>query len=244
MATPRKIKCLVERLIDHGDHVFTVDLKPESRMPRFAPGQFLHLALDAYDPTSFWPESRVFSIASSTQDRERLRISYSVQGSFTKRMEAELCEGREVWTKLPYGDFVVRDDADVVLFAGGTGMTAYTSFIESLNSDFGRDVLLAYGARYDRLLIYKDSVLSRAAELPCLMARFFVEEGVVASDCDNEGVSFEKGRLCVDSIWPELTDPHAKAYYISGPPAMISSLKKQLHDKGIDAASIHIDAWE
>ena len=31
----------------------------------FKPGQFLHLALDAFEPGGFWPESRVFSIASA-----------------------------------------------------------------------------------------------------------------------------------------------------------------------------------
>ena len=42
------------------------------RCPLFKPGQFLHLAIDPYDGAGFWPESRVFSIASSPRDRDRL----------------------------------------------------------------------------------------------------------------------------------------------------------------------------
>ena len=48
---------------------------PNGRAPRFRPGQFLHLALDAYDPSGFWPDSRVFSIASrASADATALRI--------------------------------------------------------------------------------------------------------------------------------------------------------------------------
>ena len=65
MATPQKIRCQVQQITAHGDHVYTVDLTPERPVPRFRPGQFLHLTLDDYDPSGFWPESRVFSIASS-----------------------------------------------------------------------------------------------------------------------------------------------------------------------------------
>ena len=90
MATPQKLRCLVNKITDHGDHVYTVDLSLERPLPRFKPGQFLHLALDDYDPSGFWPESRVFSIASSITQRNVLRISYSVRGRYTARMENEL----------------------------------------------------------------------------------------------------------------------------------------------------------
>ena len=101
-------------------------------MPRFRAGQFLHLALDPYDPTGFWPESRVFSIASPPAQRDSVRITYAVHGQFTARMESDLAEGRQVWIKMPYGDFVIESQADVVLFAGGTGVTAFTAFLEDL----------------------------------------------------------------------------------------------------------------
>jgi len=65
MATPQKLRCRIQKITDHGDHVYTADLSPERPLPRFKPGQFLHLTLDDYDPSGFWPESRVFSIASS-----------------------------------------------------------------------------------------------------------------------------------------------------------------------------------
>ena len=71
MATPIKINCKVFSIDAHSDSVFTIKLKPSRRLPHFKPGQFLHLALDSYDPTGgYWPESRVFSIASASFDSE------------------------------------------------------------------------------------------------------------------------------------------------------------------------------
>src|SRR5438046_208202 len=130
MAVVQRLACQVERLIQHGGRVYTIVLRPERPAPVFRPGQFLHLALDPYDATGFWPESRVFSIASSPTERNRLCITYSAAGRFTTRMEAELAEGRHVWVKMPYGEFVVRKTTDVALFAGGTGITAFTDFLD------------------------------------------------------------------------------------------------------------------
>ena len=105
----QKLKCVVERIVDHGEQVYTVALRPERPVPRFRAGQFLHLALDPYDPTGFWPESRVFSIASpparARSRADHLRRARAVHGADGS---ASCVEGRQVWIKLPYGDFVDR----------------------------------------------------------------------------------------------------------------------------------------
>jgi len=223
----QKLACTVARVIAHGERVYTLVLRPERRLPRFRAGQFLHLALDAYDPTGFWPESRVFSIASSPERRDEARITYAVKGAFTSRMEAEAVEGREVWIKMPYGDFVVDAAADVALFAGGTGVTAFTAFLEGLAPGTAQRVSVAYGARTDDLLIYRD-VLERAA------AR-------VASI----SISYVVGQpLGPDSLWARLRCPGETQYYISGPPPMLRGIGGDLRARGIAPEAIHIDAWE
>jgi ferredoxin-NADP reductase len=234
----QKLACLVERAIAHGDRVYTLVLKPERPAPRFRPGQFLHLALDRYDPTGFWPESRVFSIASSPLERDRVRITYAVYGAFTRRMEAEAIEGRQVWIKLPYGDFMVDASADVALFAGGTGVTAFTAFLEGLPADTPQRVVLAYGARTDDLLIYRESLERCAARVKHIDLAYFVERpaGTVPGA--------QTGRVSLDVMWPRLRDALRTQFYISGPPPMLKGLTQDLKDRGISAEAIHIDAWE
>ena len=246
MAVAQKICCNVERLVDHGDHVYTVDLVPERRAPQFRPGQFLHLALDEYDPSGFWPDSRVFSIASSPSERERLRISYSVQGRFTARMERELREHRSVWVKLPYGEFVIDDTRDVVLFAGGTGITAFTAFLEGLPPDYGHEIYLAYGARTSRLLIYRGLVEERVKIVSRLHPFYFVERDIDEPELtEGETRSNETiGRLSVAAVWDKIKLPFETLYYISGAPAMLKAISQDLSSRGIKSNSIKIDAWE
>jgi ferredoxin-NADP reductase len=241
----QKVACRVERIVSHGEGVYSVELRPERPAPRFRPGQFLHLALDPYDPSRFWPESRAFSIASSPTQRDVLRILYSVRGGFTARMEHDLVEGRRVWIKMPYGEFVIDAQRDAVLFAGGTGISAFTAFLEGLTPVDGRRVVLAYGARTSRLLICRDAIERRMKAVSSLETHYFVED-VDPEDQRRAGsdVTTQTGRVSVAAMWPRLSRPFEAAYYISGPPGMLRAISFDLRSSGISAEAIHIDAWE
>ena len=230
MAVVRRIPCLVSGVRDHGEHVYSVDLVPSAPIPRFTPGQFLHLALDSYEVDGFWPDSRVFSIASPPDVRTSLSITYAVKGVFTMRMERELAIGRDVWVKLPYGEFIVEPDRDAVLFAGGTGITAFTAFIGSLAPDHRANVLLFYGARNPRLFVYGPLVEARAREVESLCCSLVSEES--------------QGRLRVDAVWPAISALRDPAIYLSGPPPMLAALTSQLHGHGVAVNNVRVDAWE
>jgi ferredoxin-NADP reductase len=245
MAVAQKLACVVERIVDHGDDVYTLDLRPERPAPRFRPGQFLHLAVDPYDPSGFWPESRVFSIASPPAQRDCLTITYAVHGRFTQRMARELKEGGPAWIKLPYGDFVIDAGGDVVLFAGGTGVSAFTAYLESPEAGAGgRRTTLAYGARHKSLLIYRGVVERASANVPTLDVTYFIEDGQLPSTRAGESARWQPGRVSVEAIWPRLPQPGASDFYISGPPAMLKSIAADLKTRGVAAEAIHIDAWE
>jgi ferredoxin-NADP reductase len=230
VAVVRKIECTVLDVVDHGERVYTVELKPSVSVPRFLPGQFLHLALDPYVPGSFWPESRVFSIASSPDEHDRLLITFAVKGGFTTRMERELSPGRDVWIKLPYGEFVVDEARDAVLFAGGTGVTAFTAFLQSLSPEHAAKVQLFYGARTADLFVYGQLVEACARTVPSLRCSLVREE--------------TQGRLDVGVAWPAIEALHHPLFYLSGPPAMLAALGLQLQARGVSLESIRIDAWD
>jgi ferredoxin-NADP reductase len=238
VAVPQKLRCVVEHIIAHGERVYSLVLVPERPAPRFLPGQFLHLALDAYDPSGFWPDSRVFSIASSPSERQSLKITFSVQGRYTARMEQELHPGSEVWIKLPYGDFIVNTDQPAALFAGGTGITAFTAFLEGLAPGKEQPVAVFYGARDRRLLIYRPLVERCLHELPGFKALYFLEQA------DGLAENERKGWLSVETAWPSIADPLHTFFYLSGPPVMLKSLSEQLQKAGIEKKHICIDAWE
>jgi ferredoxin-NADP reductase len=230
VAVVRKIPCVVRDVIDHGEHVYTVELEPATAVPRFKPGQFLHLAIDPYDGAGFWPESRVFSIASSPRNRDRLTITYAVKGAFTTRMERELVPGARVWVKLPYGEFVVDSSSDAVLFAGGTGVTAFTAFLQSLTPDLASNIVLFYGARTPQLFVYGALAEACASEVPSLTCHLVSEE--------------THGRLQVEVAWPEIGALNDPVFYLSGPPLMLEAITSQLRGRDVPPERIRTDAWE
>lgn len=248
MSMPRKLQCEVKAIADHGGRVYTVELEPSAPVPAFRPGQFLHLTVDEYDPSSFWPESRVFSIASSPRERDRLQICYSVKGRYTTRMEEKLKVGGEVWVKLPYGDFVIDGADEAVLIAGGTGISAFTAFIGALTPALAKPIWLVYGAREPGLLLFREMILEQCGKVTNFHVVFFAE---AASDQFPKGMagwaappSCLPGRISVDSLWPLLETPERKTFYLSGPPVMLSTLGGHLKGRGLPPDQIRIDAWE
>jgi ferredoxin-NADP reductase len=126
-----------------------------------------------------------------------------------------------------------------MLFAGGTGVTAFTAFLEGLPAAAGPPVRLAYGARTSRLLIYRDVVDRCADRLPSLDVSYFVEQ---AGEDDPPAAIV--GPISVGAVWAQISRPFETQYYISGPPPMLRSIGDDLRARDISPEAIHIDAWE
>lgn len=236
----RKVRCTVAAIDNHGHRVYTVALTPASPVPAFRPGHFLHLTVDDFDPSGFWPESRVFSIASASSDRTTLRICYSVQGRYTEKMEQSLRVGGDVWVKLPYGDFVIDETTpEAVLIAGGTGISAFAAFVDALTPGRQQRVTLVYGVRAEELVLFREMLLARQQQVPDLQVVFFVERR--RADSSLEALD---GRIDLAQVWPRLADAANAVFYIAGPPAMHSTLRQELVSRGVTADRIREDAWE
>jgi len=156
-------------------------------------------------------------------------------------MEADLTKGRKVWIKMPFGDFVIEKDKDVVLFAGGTGISAFTAFLDTLTPQTSQSIVLAYGARSNRLLVCKELVDRCAGRSRALRNYFFVEDD---SGLTGSTGCLDVGQVSVAAMWPRLGHLRETAYYISGPPAMLKRIGEDLRGRGVPPGAIHIDAWE
>jgi len=229
MALVKKYRCAVDRILEAAPGLFTVSFRSCDSQFRYAPGQFLHLALDPYDPSSPWPQSRCFSIQSNEQD-ETITITFSIRGTFTARMAAELVPGKEVWLKLPYGSLFssAHKRDNVVFVAGGTGITPFLSLFTSARFRDYQSPVLCLGVRSRNFHIYDEALQRSCAINPSFQHRIVVE------DCD--------GPLQINKIF----SAHGAdtTWFISGPPAMILSFRKYLDEQGVDPAHIHTDDWE
>ena len=248
MPNPIKLKTSVERVAAFGVDSYLVTLLPERPIPKFRPGQFLHLTIDDYDPLGgFWPESRVFSIASSPRE-ETLTIIYSVKGKYTRRMEEGLHQDRCVWVKMPYGEFFIDDttasNEPLVLIAGGTGISPYLAYLKQLASEEKRaeSKWLYYGVR-DPSYIVSPDLLERCVKekkINCTICLESGEESIYGMFTGN----VKKGQLDIQSIYEETRRLGAPVYCLSGPPAMIDAFKLKLIEFCVPESNIRIDQWE
>ncbi|HUX43105.1 MAG TPA: FAD-dependent oxidoreductase [Rectinemataceae bacterium] len=248
MANPIKLRAEVTGVIPFGKGTYAVTFQPSVSVPRFKAGQFLHLTLEDFNPSDgFWPESRVFSIASASGMPE-LEIVYSVKGRYTRRMEEEIRAGRSVWLKLPYGSFTIdstaRTGQDVVLVAGGTGISPFLAYMENLGG--GRErrprVRLYYGIRENDMLLHGSMIGDRATG-SSIEANIFVENEEARLALPS-AVRAERGRLDIDRIMDECSELAKPLYFLSGPPQMIVAFRDRIIERGTNFENIKIDEWE
>ena len=248
MANPVKCPATVVELTDHEDDVYTVVMRPGKRLPGFKPGQFLHLALDDFDEYGgLWPDSRVFSIASGPAD-SHISIAYSVKGRFTGRMSRELAPGKNVWLKLPYGHFIIHRTVpatrDIVLVAGGTGISPFLSFLaDDCSRPAGRHTHLLYGIRKPSHLLFQDLLCSSLDTNDFFSMDLFIERPD-GRELLQGNTSVVTGKISLEHIARAASRLNNPAFFLSGPPSMISAFRNGLLNARVPSDDILIDDWE
>lgn len=229
MAIVKKYPAEVVGIEQQVNDIYTISFKSLGASFKFHPGQFLHLALDEYDPGSAWPESRCFSMESAPSE-DLLRITYSPKGVFTRRMADEIKIGKKVTLKLPYGGLFTQphDKAHTVFIAGGTGITPFLSLFNDKSFSTYLSPVLFAGFRNAEANIYHDEIC-KASGINNGLRIFYIYE-------DRDGY-----------IKPEMIMPQARlssTFFLSGPPGMIKSLRSELILQGISENQILTDDWE
>ena len=239
MATPTKFRVEVTKIDRHSDNVSTYEFRCLVRRPRYKAGQFIHLTLEPYDPAMHWPESRVFTVANGPSNRELIRLSISAKGEYTRRIIRELDIGTQVWLKGPYGEFIVKTEAqrDTVLIAGGTGISPFVAFMEdAVASGLEGRVYLHYGARTAQLLSFKGISDSCSRLYNHFRCSYYAEQEA------GEGVV--SGQIDIDAVCRDLEDVANTVFYLCGPPNMITAFSEKLKNTyKVDSSCVRIDDW-
>jgi predicted ferric reductase len=229
MAIVKKYKSEIVDIQRPFSDIYVVSFKSLERPYKYLPGQFLHLALDPYDPSCAWPESRCFSMQTNDSE-EFIKITYSVKGAFTHRMAEELSVGKEVWLKLPYGELfsLSTKKENVVFIAGGTGITPFLSLFTCMEFSSYVKPKLYLGVKEANYHIYKEE-LDKAQNINPTFSSNIVYQ-------DKEGL------LEIEKI--ARYHGTSSIYFISGPPLMIRKFKDYLLKENVNPDNIKTDDWQ
>jgi 3-ketosteroid 9alpha-monooxygenase subunit B len=211
-----------------------LDAPPELRERfRYKPGQFLTLRL----PCSERMLPRCYSLSSTPLLDEPLRITVKrvAGGRGSNWLCGCLRAGDSVSVAAPAGLFTPRDlDGDLLLFAGGSGITPVLSIIRSvLTAGKGR-LRLLYANRDEQSVIF-------AAELARLSREFPTRLQVVHWLDSVQGIPSQAQIAALAHGW--LAEYPAAECFICGPSVFMDATAAALRDLGVASHGIHIERF-
>lgn len=173
----------------------------------FLAGQYIQLGV----PKLLYPDakgaSRVFSIASSPLDKDRISVAFRETGSEFKRTLKELPLGAPVNIEGPHGFFTLPQESanPVVFIAGGIGITPFLSMIR-----FATEKHLTF----PMTLLYANRNKESAAYLEELQD--------IVSRNKHFTLKNQFGRIDEQFVKQSVKNMQNCKWYIAGPLAMVS----------------------
>ena len=191
-------------------------------------GQFVRVRFLA--PGFRW-ESHPFSL-SQPPDGKGLRLTIKQLGDYTRRLPA-LQPGTRAIVDGPYGIFTARraQAQQVLMIAGGIGITPIRSVAEVLLATADREIVLIYGNR-------DQASVALQGELDRLVATSGGRLRVAHVLSADPGWPGEKGRVdgnCLSRLAPDFRE---RDVYLCGPPPMMRLVRAALRAAGVPGSHI------
>jgi ferredoxin-NADP reductase len=101
---------------------------------------------------------------------------------------------------------------------------------------------LIYGIKSPALFQFSDILKGCEQKIPGFSMDMFIEQ------TGNEAVVFDnikpgQGIIDINHVWNKGSELNNPVFFLSGPPGMIQSFKKELSSRGIAQSNIKIDEW-
>lgn len=199
----------------------------------YQPGQYIRLILPHEHPDERGI-SRFFTLSSSPHEENYLTITVKILDSTFKRALFSLESNYPLKVFGPIGNFILDKSAkDVVLLAGGMGITPFRSIISYSHAIKSKKniSLFASFSNKDEFLFY-DELISIAVVNPRIK--------IIYSISTPSSLSFdiESGRIDGDLLKKYINVTQIKKYYLTGPSGMVDAMVKMLLNLRIDNSKI------
>jgi predicted ferric reductase len=204
-------------IVVHGQHL--QELRAES-------GQFFRWR---FLTRHHWQNAHPFSL-SAAPTGTALRLTVKALGDGTRKLQ-DLPIGTRVIAEGPYGAVTSgrRTQRNVLLIAGGVGITPMRALFETLPVDPGEDLLLLYRARTPADALFRQ-------ELDDIAAR----RGVRVIYIVGEG----RERLSAGELRRMVPDLTGRDVFMCGPPGLMAAVRQSLREVGLPRHQLHEERFD
>jgi len=215
---------------DAYDFIFGTD-----RKVAFKAGQYAEWTL-AVDHPDNRGNRRYFTFASSPgEDTVRLGVKFYPSSSAFKRSLAQMAPGDTIYASQVAGEFTLPADprVKIAFLAGGIGITPFRSMLQGLlERGEARPIVILYGNERQDDIAYAD-LLDACKEqfgiaTTCAVAR-------------DAGPRHYPGYIDARLVKQAIPDYRERLFYISGPQAMVSTMRTMLLGLGVRRSRIKVD---
>jgi ferredoxin-NADP reductase len=218
----------VQRIIAETDDAtsFVFDVPPTLRSAyRYRSGQFVTLRVIIDDEANL----RSYSMSSAAGVDADLQVTVKrvPDGLVSNYLNDKIGAGDVLDVSTPTGGFVLDDSADdIVLFAGGSGVTPVFSIVKTALHTTTRNVRLLFANRDRASAIFGDALDALASDRLTVVHHQDVVEGFVTAE--------EVAAFASDA---------AATYYVCGPAPFMEIVESSLLARGASPERIHIERF-
>lgn len=205
----------------------------------FKAGQFADYTLINPPKTDKEGDTRGFSLGAPYE--EDIIFTTRMRDTAFKNNMKEMAMDTEVIFDGPYGSFTLQNNTKIpaVFLSGGIGITPVRSIVlQSTRDKTEHKIFLFYANKTPKDAAYLDELTAAQAENPNFK--------LIASMTDLEGSKDWKGEtgfFTKEMLQKYLGDLSIPIYYISGPAAMVTSIRKTLNEAGVDDDNIRTEEF-
>ena len=223
----------------HTDRTFVFPHPPGAEKEfGFIAGQFITV-IDPEDDVQP-PRKKAYSISSSPLDAGRVEVTVRDMGSFGARFY-RFPEGKVLKVIPPRGQFTLDKEItdDLLLTAGGSGVTPYRGFVRYLRSvGHTRPVTVLYSARVPEDLVFDAEFRMHAREVPWF--KYVPTVTRLAPDIPFDGL---RGRVNDEMVKALIRDPKTTTYYACGPNEFVDTALGAAERLGIPKERRRKEKW-
>ncbi|HWH28065.1 MAG TPA: ferredoxin--NADP reductase [Mycobacteriales bacterium] len=195
----------------------------------YRPGQFLTLRI----PSDREPTARCYSLSSSphVDDVMKVTVKRTVDGYASNWVCDNVRPGTELDVLPPAGKFSPKDlDADLLLLAGGSGITPVISIVKSALAQGSGRVALLYANRDEASVIFAEELRGLAAAHPERLTVVHWLESVSG--------------IPTTAQLRELVRPYAaREAFVCGPAPFMSCVQTALSELGLERRRVHVERF-